>query len=451
MAKEKVMFQCTNCGATFPRWMGRCTSCGEWNTLEEIYSQPKVQTKKNITSLGELKILPLTEIAINSNLRIPTNISEFDRVLGGGFIPGSVVLIAGEPGIGKSTLVLQIFHSLSTDCIYISGEESLEQIKLRSQRLNVSSSKIGILCETNLDTILNVIENSEANFFSIDSIQTLYSESNPSLPGSLYQIRESTLRLIDVAKRTNKVIILIGHINKEGNIAGPKVLEHIVDCVLTLEGERNLNLRLLRPLKNRFGSTFEIGLFEMTQMGLLEIAEPSKILISNSHTNTSGIAFSAFVEGARCFITEIQSLVTPTSYNIPQRNVNGYDFKRLQMILAVLDKKLKLNFRNNDVFVNITGGISINDTSIDLAVASSLFSSYNDVVIPKNVAIIGEIGLTGEVRNVHYIDKRVKELEKFGFETVILPRISKESNLRGSKAKLIFVDRVVEAFDRIFG
>lgn len=430
--------------------MGRCTSCGEWNTIEELISisQPSKHKAKVPT---EKTIVPLNEIVVDSNYRVPTKVSEFDRVLGGGFVSGSVTLLAGEPGIGKSTLILQILHSLDTESIYITGEESYEQIKLRAQRLDITSPKIGITCETNLDIILDVIQNSSAKFFSIDSIQTLFSESISSPPGSIVQIRESAVRLIEIAKQSDKIIILIGHINKEGNIAGPKILEHIVDCVLTLEGERNLNLRLLRPLKNRFGSTFELGLFEMTQKGLLEIAEPSKLLISQTHTNSSGISFSAFVEGARCFVTEIQSLVSPTSYNIPQRTINGYDFRRLQMILAVLDKKLKQNFRNNDVFVNITGGIFINDTAIDLAIASSLFSSYNDVIIPNDVAIIGEIGLTGEVRNVYHIDKRVKELEKFGFNKIILPKLAKGSHNKGAKAKLIFVEKVVDALDVLFG
>lgn len=430
--------------------MGRCTSCGEWNTIEELISisQPSKHKAKVST---EKTIVPLNEIVVDSNYRVPTKVSEFDRVLGGGFVSGSVTLLAGEPGIGKSTLILQILHSLDTESIYITGEESYEQIKLRAQRLDITTPKIGIICETNLDIILDVIQNSSAKFFSIDSIQTLFSESISSPPGSIVQIRESAVRLIEIAKQSDKIIILIGHINKEGNIAGPKILEHIVDCVLTLEGERNLNLRLLRPLKNRFGSTFELGLFEMTQKGLLEIAEPSKLLISQTHTNSSGISFSAFVEGARCFVTEIQSLVSPTSYNIPQRTINGYDFRRLQMILAVLDKKLKQNFRNNDVFVNITGGIFINDTAIDLAIASSLFSSYNDVIIPNDVAIIGEIGLTGEVRNVYHIDKRVKELEKFGFNKIILPKLAKGSHIKGAKAKLIFVEKVADALDVLFG
>ncbi len=451
MEKQKSIFQCSNCGAKFPRWIGRCASCGEWNTIEEVIISRKLGEKTSPKIIQPPLIIPLNEIIIESNLRIPTNINEFDRVLGGGFVPGSVVLIFGEPGIGKSTLLLQILNAIGSECIFISGEESYEQIKLRAKRINIASSKIKILCETNLDSISNVIENEKANFIAIDSIQTLVSESSTTTPGSLFQIRESSIHLTEIAKKTNKVIILIGHINKEGNIAGPKVLEHIVDCVLTLEGERNSELRLLRPLKNRFGSTNEIGLFEMSQFGLLELKEPTKVLLSHISINNPGIAFTSFVEGARCFVVEIQSLVTFTSYNIPQRNVNGYDFKRVQMILSVLDKKLNLNFRQNDVFVNITGGIFINDTSLDLAIAGSLFSSLNDITIPNEFAIFGEIGLTGEVRTVPHIDKRIKELVKLGFKKIVLPNSSKSQDLEVLNAELFFVEKVSDAFDVIFG
>lgn len=451
MEKLKSFFQCSNCGARFPRWIGRCTSCGEWNTIEEVIYSRKLEKATNHKHSELPLLIPLNDITVESNVRIPTNINEFDRVIGGGFVPGSVVLISGEPGIGKSTLLLQVLNAIDSECVFISGEESYEQIKLRAKRINVKSQKIKILCETNLETISNVIEVEKSNFIAIDSIQTIVSGSNALTPGSLFQIRETSIHLTEIAKKTNKIIVLIGHINKEGNIAGPKVLEHIVDCVLTLEGERNSELRLLRSLKNRFGSTNEIGLFEMSHQGLLEIKEPTKVLLSNISINNPGIAFSSFVEGARCFVVEIQSLVTLASYNIPQRNVNGYDFKRVQMILSVLDKKLNLNFRQNDVFVNITGGIFIDDTSIDLAIAASLFSSLNDIAIPKEFAMIGEIGLTEEVRNVQHIDKRIKELVKLGFKNIILPKSSKSEDLKKLNAKLYFVNKVSEAFNIIFG
>ncbi|MGB9770728.1 MAG: DNA repair protein RadA [Candidatus Kapaibacteriota bacterium] len=449
--KEKTIFECSNCGATFPRWVGRCPSCGEWNTLVEVTVQKSSKNRTKNLANRQINIIPLDEINVSQTIRIPTKILEVDRVLGGGFLPGSVVLIAGEPGIGKSTLVLQLIDSLQNECVYISGEESFEQIKLRAERLNLRNKNIHIACETNLDAVVSLIDNHSANFFVIDSIQTLYSDQYPSAPGSLFQVREVAINLVEVAKRSNKVIILIGHINKEGNIAGPKTLEHIVDCVLLLEGERNSNLRLLRALKNRFGSTFEIGLFEMGETGLVELAEPTKILVSHSSTDSSGIAFSAFVEGVRSLITEIQSLVSYASFNIPQRNVNGYDFKRLQMILAVLDKKMSLNFRHNDVYINITGGIFINDPAVDLAIASALFSSLNDIVIPSKIAILGEIGLTGEVRSINFVDKRLKELEKLGFTKIVLPRSTKSQVPKGLGSELIFVDKIADAFKEIFG
>ncbi len=335
--------------------------------------------------------------------------------------------------------------------MYVSGEESYEQIKLRANRLGINNSKIQIANETKLETIIHLIENHSANFFAIDSIQTIYSDEYSSASGSVFQVREATSNIVEIAKKTNKIVILIGHVNKEGNIAGPKTLEHIVDCVLSLEGERNSNLRILRSLKNRFGSTFELGLFEMGEAGLVELIEPTKVLISHSSVNSSGVAFSAFVEGARCLITEIQSLVSNSSFNIPQRSVNGYDYKRVQMILAVLDKKIRLNFRSYDVYINITGGIFISDPAIDLAIAVALFSSLNDIVIQNQTAILGEIGLTGEVRSINAIDKRVKELERLGFKKIILPKSSKNQLPKKINSELIFVEKVGDAFKMLFG
>ncbi|QLH54184.1 MAG: DNA repair protein RadA [Candidatus Kapaibacterium sp.] len=448
--KDKTLFQCANCGATFPRWFGRCPNCGSWNSIEEIPLPIKNKGRKNVHSETS-KIISLSEISSSLDFRIPTKISEIDRLLGGGFVPGSVTLLAGEPGIGKSTMVLEILNALDSECVYVSGEESYEQIKLRANRLGINNSKIQIANETKLETIIHLIENHSANFFAIDSIQTIYSDEYSSASGSVFQVREATSNIVDIAKKTNKIVILIGHVNKEGNIAGPKTLEHIVDCVLSLEGERNSNLRILRSLKNRFGSTFELGLFEMGEAGLVELIEPTKVLISHSSVNSSGVAFSAFVEGARCLITEIQSLVSNSSFNIPQRSVNGYDYKRVQMILAVLDKKIRLNFRSYDVYINITGGIFISDPAIDLAIAVALFSSLNDIVIPNQTAILGEIGLTGEVRNINAIDKRVKELERLGFKKIILPKSSKNQLPKKINSELIFVEKVGDAFKMLFG
>ncbi|MCX7908156.1 MAG: DNA repair protein RadA [Ignavibacteria bacterium] len=448
--KTKVTFQCSNCGAIYPRWIGRCNYCGEWNTIAETVPF-KEKTQKSSEKTTKFSPQKLTDIKINLYTRIPSGINEFDRVLGGGFLPGSVILIAGEPGIGKSTLVLQILESIQKPSLYITGEESYEQIKIRANRLNIHSDELQILCETNIETISSLIENFPATFFVVDSIQTLYTDELPSAPGSLQQVKETVTKLVHIVKQTNKIVLLIGHINKEGNIAGPKALEHIVDCVLSLEGERTSNLRVVRPLKNRFGSTFEIGLFEMSEFGLQELVEPSKILVSHTSLNNPGVAFSAFIEGNRSLAAEIQSLVSYSSYSIPQRNINGYDFKRLQMILAVLDKKINLKLRQSDVFVNITGGIFISDTGIDLAIASSLFSSLNDVVIPSDIAIIGEIGLTGEVRNILSIDKRIIELEKLGFRRIVVPKSSKRNLIQKTKSKIIQVEKVSEAFNYIFG
>ncbi|ROL56968.1 DNA repair protein RadA [Bacteroidetes/Chlorobi group bacterium Naka2016] len=450
IVRDKTLFQCANCGATFPRWFGRCPNCGSWNSIEEIPLLIKNKGRKNVHSETST-IISLSEISSSLNFRIPTKIAEIDRLLGGGFVPGSVTLLAGEPGIGKSTMVLEILNALDSECVYVSGEESYEQIKLRANRLGINNSKIQIANETKLETIIHLIENHSANFFAIDSIQTIYSDEYSSASGSVFQVREATSNIVDIAKKTNKIVILIGHVNKEGNIAGPKTLEHIVDCVLSLEGERNSNLRILRSLKNRFGSTFELGLFEMGEAGLVELIEPTKVLISHSSVNSSGVAFSAFVEGARCLITEIQSLVSNSSFNIPQRSVNGYDYKRVQMILAVLDKKIRLNFRSYDVYINITGGIFISDPAIDLAIAVALFSSLNDIVIPNQTAILGEIGLTGEVRNINAIDKRVKELERLGFKKIILPKSSKNQLPKKINSELIFVEKVGDAFKMLFG
>lgn len=448
--KSKIVYQCTNCGATFPRWVGKCPNCGEWNTLEEVFVSEEEKRKKSRGRTQTSSLIPINAIQVQEYFRFPTNIKEVDRVLGGGLLPSSIILFSGEPGIGKSTLMLQILDSIDTESIYVSGEESPEQIKLRAERIGIKSNKIFVTNDSQLETITTLIEQHSANIIVIDSIQAVYSAEIPSPPGSVFQVRNATNQLMEISKKQDKIIILVGHINKEGNIAGPKVLEHIVDAVLMLEGEKNSNIRMLRTLKNRFGSTLEIGLFEMCGNGLIELTDPNKIFISQSSIKSSGTTFSAVVEGARCLIIEIQSLVSPSSYGVPQRNVNGYDFKRLQMILAVLDKKLGLNIRQNDIFVNITGGMFIYDTGLDLAIASSLVSSLNDFVIPYEIGIIGEIGLTGEVRAVSSIEKRVNEMEKLGFKRIILPRRSEPDFSAKRKKHLLFVEKISEAFDILF-
>lgn len=447
--KSKILYQCINCGATFPRWIGRCSNCGEWNSLEQVFVDNRLK-KVNSEGLKAPIVQPLDSIKVQEYYRIPTQIQEVDRVLGGGLLLSSIILFSGEPGIGKSTVVLQILAHLLSESIYISGEESPEQIKLRAERLDINSKNIYLTQDSNLEKIVTLIEQSNAPVFVIDSVQTLYSSEIPSPPGSIIQVREAAYKLMELSKQYNKIIFLVGHINKEGNIAGPKVLEHIVDIVLMLEGEKHSNIRILRALKNRFGSTLEIGLFEMTEKGLIEMLDPNKIFTSHSSIFSSGTAFSSIVEGARCLIIEIQSLVSPSSYGVPQRNVNGYDFKRLQMIIAVLDKKLGINIKQNDIFVNIAGGLFINDTGIDLGIAASLFSSFKDIPIPNDVGIIGEIGLTGEVRSVSSIEKRINELEKLGFQKIIIPKGNKSELFGKRKENLFFVERISEALDLLF-
>ncbi len=447
---NKIEFVCESCGARFPRWAGRCSNCGEWNTLIQAVAID-TKHKKRVPSTEGFSLQKLDEIQISNFEKIPTKINEIDRVLGGGFVPSSVVLLSGDPGIGKSTLVLQLLGKLPFESLYLSGEESPEQIKLRGTRLGLQSNKISVTNETNLEIIQDIISNIDIPFIVIDSIQTIFSDEISSPPGSILQVRESTQRLMKISKKLNKILFIIGHVNKDGNIAGPKALEHIVDTVLILEGEKTSNIRILRSIKNRFGSTLEIGLFEMSSAGLVELSDVNKLFLSGSSVSSSGTTFTPIVEGARTIVVETQSLVSFTNYAVPQRNINGYDFKRLQMILAVLDKKLGLNIRQNDIFVNITGGVYIDDTALDLGIAASLVSSLKDESIPTNVAIFGEIGLTGEVRAVSQSEKRIFEVEKMGFKKIILPKRAVSQLTRKFKLETIFVEKISEAIVNLFG
>lgn len=445
--KNKTAYKCSVCNAQFPRWFGKCPSCGEWNTLSPFQIEPK----KNLPEVSrEKSILPLSSIPIAKDHRMTTNIHEFDRTLGGGIVPGSVVLLAGEPGIGKSTLLIQILNQLNLNSLYISGEESPEQLKLRANRLCINPHFIFVANETNLDSIEQLILSSDAKVIVIDSIQTVYSERINSPSGSVLQVRECTQKLMQISKSSNKILFIIGHVNKDGNIAGPKALEHIVDTVLLLEGERNSNIRVLRALKNRFGSTLEIGVFEMSNYGLNEILDTEKIFFSHSSIDLPGVAFIPIIEGVRCLIFEIQILVSLSNYSIPQRNVNGYDFKRFQTILAVLDRKLNINLRQNDIFVNVAGGVFIQDTGMDLGLALALVSSWKEIALGSKVAVFGEIGLTGEVRNVQHPEKRVKDAENLGFSKVILPKASKPLISKSFNLDLLYVDQISEAIEQIF-
>ncbi|MCL2039101.1 MAG: DNA repair protein RadA [Bacteroidetes bacterium] len=418
--KQKKIYVCNNCGFESPRWIGKCPQCNEWNSFIEDISISKKQavSTKKISN----NIILLKDISTEQEYRIKTEISELDRVLGGGIIPGSLVLVGGDPGIGKSTLMLQLCSNIQKcNPFYITGEESLQQIKYRSQRLSNVNENLLLLAETNVEAIDSAIKNTNSNVIIIDSIQSVYSDRVESTPGSINQVRESAMMFMQTAKKTGKSIFLIGHINKEGSLAGPKILEHLVDTVIQFEGEKQYSYRILRCLKNRFGSTNEIGVFEMTDKGLNEVLNPSEVFLSGMNKDESGVAIVATMEGERPILLEVQALVTPTNYGIPQRSATGFSLKRLQMILAVLEKRLGLNFSSNDVFVNIAGGISLDDTACDLGIAAALVSSLRDIPLDTKTCIIGEIGLTGEVRSVSHIENRISESAKLGFNTTIIP------------------------------
>lgn len=447
--KNRIIYRCRVCKAEFPRWQGKCPSCNEWNSIEMIKSET-LHRDINNKKLEVLNTYPISSIIIPEQPRIITNIFEFDRTIGGGIVPGSVILLAGDPGIGKSTFLLQILDRFKLKSIYISGEESPEQIKIRSERLRVNSSLIEIANETEVEKIEQIIAYHEARIIVIDSIQTIYSNQINSPPGSILQVRECTHNLMKITKANNKILLIIGHVNKEGNIAGPKALEHIVDIVLLLEGDKNTNIRILRTLKNRYGTTLEIGIFEMTNLGLIEIRDVEKIFQSHTSVDLPGVSLVPIMEATRCLIFEIQTLVSSSNYSVPQRNINGYDFKRLQTILAVLDRKLNFSMRNNDIFVNVAGGVFIEDTGLDLGLAMALISSWREIPIGSKVAIFGEIGLTGEVRNVTFPEKRLTEAANLGFKKVILPKASLPLISKKFDMDLVFVNHIKEAIDILF-
>lgn len=449
--KIKSYYLCSNCGYRSARWQGRCPSCEAWNSFVENVEKETSKSKGSLVT-NESPIL-ISKIEKVESHRIKTAINEFDRVLGGGIVSGSVILLGGDPGIGKSTILLQVSGKFKAgECLYVSGEESKQQISLRFNRLfdNNFDNKndIEIYTETNLEAVLDALSKKSYQFVVIDSIQSIYSSQIDSLPGSILQIKECAFRLTEFAKSNNTAILLVGHITKEGSLAGPKVLEHIVDVVLQFEGDKNHTYRILRTLKNRFGSTNEIGIFDMKEKGLFEVTNPNEIFLSHIE-NLPGVVVSSSIEGTRPILVEVQALVTNSSYSYPQRNSNGFEMKRLQLILAVLEKKLGLNFSNRDVFINITGGLRVDDPAIDLAVALSIISSYTDIAIPNKTIVMGEIGLTGEVRAISQIDNRISEAQKLGFDSVIAPKSSKK-NITNKKINQILVNTLNEAFSTIF-
>ena len=439
MAKVKTAFFCQNCGSKYPKWMGQCNSCKEWNTLvEEVIQSTKNEDFGLLKNQSNNKPKQISKISTDDTTRINLSDKELNRVLGGGLVPGSVVLIGGEPGIGKSTLLLQISLNLKLKVLYVTGEESLQQIKLRSNRINSDSNECYVFNETNVESITNQINKINPDLVVIDSIQTLHTNILASSPGSVSQIKESTSCFLNFAKKTSIPFLIVGHITKDGGIAGPKVLEHMVDVVLHFEGDKNHIYRILRSKKNRYGSTSEIGIYEMLSSGLNQIKNPSELLISNNKEILSGNAIAATIEGIRPIMIEVQALVSSAVYGTPQRSTTGFNIKRLNMLLAVLEKKAGFNLGKKDVFLNITGGIKIEDPAIDLAVISSILSSNFNIPIPNGMCFAAEIGLSGELRNIPKIDQRINEAEKLGFKYIVLAKSTKTLNIPKSIKALKF-------------
>ena len=452
MAKTKTTFFCQNCGTQHAKWVGQCGACKEWNTIVEevLQKEEKRSWKQAKTGRGIVnKPLKIIDIQTNPEERIITNNKELDTVLGGGLVKGSVTLLGGEPGIGKSTLLLQIALNIRQKVLYVSGEESQSQIKMRAERLEAKTSNCLILTETNTQQIFKNIEEIDPDVLVIDSIQTLHTNSIEASPGSISQIRETAAELIKYAKETATPVLLIGHINKDGNIAGPKILEHMVDVVLQFEGDRNHAYRIVRSQKNRFGTTSELGIYEMLSSGLREISNPSEILISKKDSDLSGTAIASTLEGIRPLMIEIQALVSTAVYGTPQRSTTGYNLKRLNMILAVLEKRAGFKLGAKDVFLNITGGINVDDPAIDLAVVAAILSSNQDIAINPNVCFAAEVGLAGEIRPVSKIDQRILEAEKLGYKTLVTSKYNKISSI-DHKIKLVLVGKIEEAFATLF-
>lgn len=468
MAKEKTVYVCDHCGLELAKWVGKCPSCGQWNTIKEFRMAKEPAAQKSIphygleseTTTSTSQVFTLGQITSESEMRYDLHDAELNRVLGGGLVPGSLVLLGGEPGIGKSTLVLQtILRMTDKRVLYVSGEESARQIKLRADRLMSASTaqetmhdSCKIVCETSLEQIFTHIKNEKPELLIIDSIQTIMTETVDSSPGSITQVRECAAMLLKFAKQTNVPVILIGHINKEGTIAGPKVLEHIVDAVLQFEGDQHYMYRILRSIKNRFGSTSEMGIYEMRQDGLRQVSNPSELLLTENHEGLSGVAIASTIEGVRPFLIETQALVSSAAYGTPQHSATGFDLRRLNMLLAVLEKRVGFKLPQKDVFLNIAGGIKVTDPAIDLSVIAAVLSSNIDTGIESGVCMSGEVGLSGEIRPVNRIEQRIAEAAKLGFKRILVPR----HNLQGLDVKrfnieILGVRKVEEALRELFG
>lgn len=452
MAKVRSAFFCQNCGYEAPKWLGKCPSCNEWNTfVEEVIEKSGPQVVAFSRSAKTARPQVLQEIQPQEHPRIVLADAELNRVLGGGLVPGSLILFGGEPGIGKSTLLLQLAVSTTQlKVLYVSGEESDQQIKMRAERIGLENSQCYVLTETNLQNIFKHTEEMQPNLLIIDSVQTLYSSQIESSPGSISQVRECTAQLLRYAKETNVPVFLIGHITKEGSLAGPKVLEHMVDTVLQFEGDRNHVYRLLRSMKNRFGSTNELGIYEMLGSGLRTVENPSEVLMTNTDGSLSGISIAATMEGMRPMLVEVQALVSTAAYGTPQRSSTGFDGKRLNMLLAVMEKRCGFKLGAKDVFLNIAGGIKVDDPAIDLAVVAAVLSSNADIAIEKNIALSAEVGLSGEVRPVNRVDQRISEAEKLGFEKIIISKYNKGIEQKNYSIELIQCGKITEVVRALF-
>ncbi len=451
--KESVQFVCQSCGYVSLRWLGRCSECGAWNSMVEELTVREPKNRRTRTAGEVARPLPLSEIDTSDGARITFRSEEFNRVLGGGLVPGSVVLVGGDPGIGKSTLLLQESARLAAadfPVLYISGEESNQQTKLRAARLGVDSQHLFLLAETNLDDILRAVEQLKPRLIIVDSIQTIYQPAFESAPGSISQVRECALAFLQLAKSSQVPVILVGHVTKEGFLAGPKVLEHMVDTLLQFEGDRNQIFRILRAVKNRFGSTREMGIFEMTETGLRDVQNPSEVFLSERRGKSSGTAVVCTIEGTRPILVEVQALVTPTSYGMPQRTATGFDHRRLALLLAVLEKRVGLRLGTFDVFLNVVSGVRLDEPAADLGVAAAIASSLKNLPIDDSAVMIGEVGLSGEIRYVPHLDKRLTEAAKLGFQRAVVPRLSRRKFDIPNGIEARQCERLEEAFERIF-